>query len=186
MSEARQITGIFLSIATLTILLPRLLPLKLLRLSPIISSTISLQFAYDEYTFLSCWMQPSYRPEANALLPAWFTSWGPWGTKVVFGSFTFSLASGLANLFTGRGVEEATVGRYWYAAGFVFAAAHLFIFGVKALKLLAMIRGGKPEGESTVSMGKWLEMHLLRSVTVDLPAVICFVVAALSVVDVVV
>jgi hypothetical protein len=68
----------------------------------------------------------------------------------------------------------------------VFAAAHLFIFGVKALKLLAMIRGGKPEGESTVSMGKWLEMHLLRSVTVDLPAVICFVVAALSVVDVVV
>jgi hypothetical protein len=49
-----------------------------------------------------------------------------------------------------------------------------------------MIRGGKPEDESTVSMGKWLGMHLLRSVTVDLPAVICFVVAALSVGDVVI
>jgi hypothetical protein len=78
------------------------------------------------------------------------------------------------------------VGRYWYAAGFVFAAAHLLVFGQNALKLLAMIRGGKPSGESTVSMGKWLEMHRLRSFVVDLPAMVCFVIAALSVMDVVV
>jgi hypothetical protein len=181
MSAKFQITFILLSIISLT-----LLPIKLLRLLPVISSTISMQFAYDEYAFLSCWMDTSYTAQANTLLPPWFKNWGPWGTNVVFGSFGLSLASGMANFLTGRERPEAMVGRYWYAAGFVFAAAHLLVFGQKALKLLAMIRGGKPGGESTVSMGKWLEMHRLRSFVVDLPAMVCFVVAALSVMDIVV
>ena len=75
------------------------------------------------------------------------------------------------------------MGRYWYAAGVGFAAAHLFVWGPTALKLLAMIRRGEPEGKATVSMAKWLEMHRTRSFLVDLPAVVCFVVGLLSVVD---
>ena len=71
-------------------------------------------------------------------------------------------------------------------AGVAFAAAHLLIWGQKALGLLAMIRGGEPSGETTVSMGRWLEMHGLRSFAVDLPAMVCFIVAALSVMDVIV
>lgn len=183
MSAAVQIVGVFLSIAALTVLLPILLPVKLLRLIPVISSTISLQFAYDEYAFLSRWVQPAYRAEADALLPAWFTSWGPWGTNVVFGSFATSLASGLANFLAGRDVQGTAVGRYWYAAGVGFATAHLLVWGPTALKLLAMIRKGEPEGRTTVSMSKWLEMHRSRSFLVDLPAVVCFVAALLSVVD---
>jgi hypothetical protein len=186
MSANLQVTLVLISTISLILTLPFLIPLKLLRLLPIISSTISLQFAYDEYAFFSCWMDPSYTAQANTLLPPWFKNWGPWGTNVVLGSFTLSLASGMANFLTGKEVPEAVVGRYWYAAGFIFAVAHLLVFGQKALKLLAMIRGGEPGGESTVLMGKWLEMHSLRSFAVDLPAMVCFVVATLSVMDVVV
>lgn len=186
MSAARQIALIFISIISLTLALYSILPLKLLRIVPIISSTISLQFAYDEYAFLSCWMDPTYTAQANTLLPPWFKNWGPWGTNIVVGSFTISLASGMANFLAGREVVEVTVGRYWYMAGVAFAAAHLLIWGQKALGLLAMIRGGEPGGETTVSMGRWLEMHRLRSFAVDLPAMVCFIVAALSVMDVMV
>jgi len=185
MSAALQITGLFASMGGLTYLLPKVVPLKLLRLIPVISSTISLQFAYDEYAFLSRWVQPAYRAQADALLPPWFTSWGPWGTKVVFGSFTISIASGLANFLAGREVGEAAAARYWYAAGLGFAAAHLLVWGPTALKLLAKIRKGEPEGRATESMSKWLSMHLTRSILVDLPAVVCFVAGLMSVVDVV-
>lgn len=179
-------TGLFASMGGLTYLLPKVVPLTLLRLIPVISSTISLQFAYDEYAFLSRWVQPAYRAQADALLPTWFTSWGPWGTNVVFGSFTISIASGLANFVAGREVREAAVGRYWYAAGLGFAAAHLLVWGPTALKLLAKIRKGEPEGRATESMRDWLAMHLTRSILVDLPAVFCFVAGLMSVVEVVV
>lgn len=185
MSAARQIIVLFISIAALAVLLPKLLPLKLLRLIPVISSTASLQFAYDEYAFLSRWVQPQYREHADALLPAWFTSWGPWGTNVVFCSFALSLASGLANFATGWDVDEVILGRYWYLTGFSFAAAHLLVWGPQALKLLAMIRQGEPEGMATVSMGNWLEMHTRRSFLVDFPAVICFIVALMSDIEVI-
>lgn len=169
---AVQIAALLLSVALLSALLHLVLPPTLLRILPIISSIISLQFAYDEYAFLSCWVHDSYRPQANALLPAWFTHWGPWGTRVIFTSFTLSLGAGCANVIACTGSAK-----FWYAAGVCFAAAHLLIFGAKALKLLGKIRRGEPEGAGTASLGQWLEMHAMRSFTVDLPAAICFIVA---------
>lgn len=176
-TTAAQIALLLLSVATLAALLRQLLHPTLLRLLPIISSIISLQFAYDEYAFLCCWVQDSYRHQADALLPAWFTHWGPWGTRVVFTSFSLSLGAGFANIAACASAPETGSAKFWYAAGASFAALHLLIFGPRALKLLGMIRRGEPEGASTASLGKWLEMHAVRSFTIDLPAAICFIVA---------
>ena len=182
-SALRQIMIVLLFVVTVPAILPKLLPLKLLRLMPILSSVISLQFAYDEYAFLSMWDNDSYRAQADALLPLWFTNWGPWGTIVVVASFPISIASGLANILPGFNVHGSTGATYYYAAGTTFAAAHLVIFGSRALRLLAMIRNGEPTGASTVSMRKWLDLHAVRSFTVDLPAAVCFIVAGLLAVD---
>ncbi|KAI1037834.1 hypothetical protein LB503_009516 [Fusarium chuoi] len=172
---SRQIMWLLVSIAVLSTLFGLILPTKLLRLLPVISSIVSLQFAYDEYAFLSCWTIPQYRVQANELLPLWFTNWGPWGTKVVFGSFTLSLASGFANTVTswnGTGARSIVVS---YLAGTLFAAGHLLIFGPKAIDLLAKIRRNDANASSTASLELWLEMHLTRSLVVDLPAVVCFI-----------
>lgn len=182
---AAQIAALLLSVGALAVLLRGLLPPTLLRLLPIISSTISLQFAYDEYAFLCCWVHDSYTQQANALLPHWFTHWGPWGTRVVFTSFTLSLGAGLANLAACSSAPETGSAKFWYAAGACFAVAHLLIFGARALRLLGMIRRGEPEGASISSLRKWLEMHAVRSFTVDLPAAICFIVAGLLSLEVV-
>ncbi|KAJ6581544.1 hypothetical protein B0H19DRAFT_511635 [Mycena capillaripes] len=151
------------------------LGLKLLRLSPVISSTASLIWAYDEYSFLSSWMNPSYRTQADALLPPWFKTWAPKGTRVLFTSFPMSLIAGIANTFTHRASLQTAGVFYWL--GVFFTAAHFF-YGPKALTLLKSIRDAQPAGRTTESMGEWLRMHRTRTVTTDLLAFICFTVAA--------
>ncbi|KAF4953795.1 hypothetical protein FGADI_5788 [Fusarium gaditjirri] len=172
---SRQIIWLLASIVILSALFGLLLPTKLLRLLPVISSIVSLQFAYDEYGFLSCWTIRQYRVQANELLPLWFTNWGPWGTNVVFGSFTLSLASGISNAVTtwnGTGAQSVVL---FYMAGTLFAAGHLLIYGPRAIDLLARIRRNDANASSTASLELWLEMHLTRSLVLDLPAVVCFI-----------
>jgi len=153
------------------------LGLKFLRLCPIISSTTSLVWAYDEYTFLGAWMNPTYRAQADALLPPWFITWAPKGTRVLFTSFPISLIAGIANAYTHRASLEATGALKFYWLGVFFALAHFF-YGGMAVRLLKAIRNGEPEGKTTKSMGDWLRMHWARTFTTDLPAVICFTIAA--------
>ncbi|CEI67684.1 hypothetical protein FVEN_g9503 [Fusarium venenatum] len=177
---SQQIIKLLVSIIVLSIVFGIILPTKFLRLLPVISSIVSLQFAYDEYKFLSCWTKRQYREQANELLPPWFTNWAPAGTKVVFGSFTLSLASGLANaasVWKGTG-DLITI--LSYMAGTLFAAGHLLVFGPTAIKLLAKIRRNDEDAKSTESLELWLKMHLTRSLVVDSPAVLCFIIGLLN------
>ncbi|EYB33453.1 hypothetical protein SNK03_004025 [Fusarium graminearum] len=180
---SQQIIKLLVSIILLSFLFGTILPAKLLRLLPVISSLVSLQFAYDEYFFLSCWTRRQYRAQANELLPLWFTNWAPAGTKVVFGSFTLSLSSGLANAVTiwrGTGDQITALS---YMAGTLFAAGHLLVFGPTAIKLLAKIRRNDADAQSTESLEMWLKMHATRSFVVDLPAVVCFTIGLLNAIE---
>jgi hypothetical protein len=153
------------------------LGLKLLRLCPIISSTASLLWAYDEYAFFTAWMNPAFKPQADALLPKWFVTWAPKGTRVLATSFPMSLIAGIANTFTHRASLQTTGALPFYWLGVFFTSAHFF-YGPTALRLLKAIREGEPKGETTKSMGKWLRMHRARTLTTDLLAFICFTIAA--------
>ncbi|KAJ7612450.1 hypothetical protein DFH06DRAFT_148892 [Mycena polygramma] len=154
------------------------LGLKLLRLSPVISSTTSLVWAYDEYAFLSSWvnLNPSYGAQADALLPPWFKTWAPRGTRVL-ASFPLSLLAGVANAFTHRESLQAAGALKFYWLGVFFTVAHFF-YARRALRLLKAIREGEPAGKTTVSMAEWLKMHQGRTIIADLPSFICFTIAA--------
>lgn len=166
-------------IALLAIFLPYVLTLKILRLTPLISSTVNLMWAVDEYMFLSSWLSPSYRDQANALLPDWFATWSRMGSLVLFSSFPFSLGSGIANVLTSRETNAASGALKWYWAGLIFTFAH-FLFAPKALKLLAAIRHGEPKGNATESMRLWIAMHSIRIAVADLPAFLAFATALLT------
>ncbi|KAJ7668314.1 hypothetical protein B0H17DRAFT_1087740 [Mycena rosella] len=153
--------------------------LKLLRIFPVISSTVNLMWALDEYAFLGSWMNPAYRAQADALLPPWFKTWGAKGTWVLITGFPMSLSAGLANAFIHRATLQASGALKWYWLGVGFTVAHFF-YGPTALRLLKAIRDGEPDGKPTQSMGQWLRMHATRTATTDLPAFICFTIAALG------
>ncbi|KAJ7504390.1 hypothetical protein B0H11DRAFT_515606 [Mycena galericulata] len=152
--------------------------LKLLRIFPVISSTVNLMWAYDEYAFLSSWMNTSYRAQADALLPHWFKTWMYTGTWLPAISFPMSIGVGLANIYRNR-ESLPTDALKWYWLGVGFTAAH-FLYAPKAIRLLSAIQAGGSDGKTTKPMGEWLNMHITRLMTADLPAFICFTVAALA------
>ncbi|KAN0120303.1 hypothetical protein V8E51_002511 [Hyaloscypha variabilis] len=153
--------------------------IRLLRILPVINSTVQLQFAVDEHIFLGTWMNPNFRDRANAHLPAWFTNWGKRGTWVIIVGYPINYSLALLNLMVSRGQLHAAGSERWYWLGLMFSVGHM-LFGPTALKLLAEIKNDIPKGNSTYSMGVWLKMNWIRALITDFPALVCFTVAALK------
>lgn len=154
--------------------------IRLLRLLPVLTSTITLQFALDEHIFLGTWMQPSFRSQANTHLPAWFTHWGRRGRWIIILGYPANYILAILNLLLSREQVLASGADKWYMLGLLFSAGHIAIFGKRAIKLLAEIKNDVPKGNSTYSMGVWLRMNWVRALVTDLPAWFCFIVAALK------
>ncbi|WWC60321.1 uncharacterized protein I303_102892 [Kwoniella dejecticola CBS 10117] len=172
-------------------IVPSLLPVPIVRLCPLVSSVVSLQWAVDEYQFLSSWLSTSH-PNSPDVLPDWFRQWGPKSTLVLFSSFAWSAGGGLTNIYNLRNTPfKLDSAKMFYALGTVLAFGHM-AFGPKALRLLHEIRNGdkdsdgagnqegKGRGKSMESLREWLSMHVVRTIITDLPAVVCFFVAALK------
>jgi hypothetical protein len=155
-------------------------PIRILRILPVITTTVSLMFAVDEHIFLGTWMAPTFRDRANAHLPAWFQLWGRRGRWVIILGYPANYALGILNLLVDRRQLKLVGAEKWYWMGLLFSVGHIAIYGKRALGLLADIRGDVPKGNSTYSMGAWLRMHTIRTFTTDLPALACFVVGALK------
>ncbi|KAF7906307.1 hypothetical protein EAF00_000586 [Botryotinia globosa] len=124
-------------------------------------STAVLMFTVDEHIFLGI----------CPLRGRWVILLGYPGTCVL----------GVLNLLVARPQLKVAGAEKWYAMGLLFSVAHVAIFGKRALKLLAEIKGDVPKGNSTFSMAAWLRMHMVRTCTTDFPALVFFVVGALKV-----
>jgi hypothetical protein len=183
-SFPQQLVILLSGITIIAILLPHLVPLNLLRLVPLITSTINLMWAADEYMFVSSWLSTSYREQAQKLLALWFATWGPMGSKVLFSSFPFSLGAGIANVLSSRDTIAASGALKWYWAGLFFTMVH-FGFAPKALGLLAAIKKVAPAGNPTESLRQWIAMHLIRVITADTPAFLSYATAVLTTMQVV-
>jgi hypothetical protein len=180
----QQLMLLLIGIAVIATLLPRLVPLGFVRMLPLISSTVSLMWAADEYMFLSSWLPTAYHEQAQALLPLWFATWGRMANWVLFSSFPISLGAAIANVTTSRATSGASGALMWYYAGLFFTSAHFF-YGPKALGLLAAIRKPAPAGNPTASLSQWITMHLTRVVTADAPAFLAFATAVLTSIQVI-
>jgi len=154
--------------------------LRVLRILPVLSTAITLQFAVDEHIFLGTWMHPSFRDRANTHLPAWFYNWGRRGRWIIILGYPANYILGILNLLIARDQLKAAGSEKWYWLGLLFSAGHIAIYAKGALKLLSDIKEDVPKGNSTYSMGVWLKMNWVRAVTTDMPAWVCFVVAALK------
>jgi hypothetical protein len=154
--------------------------LRILRILPVLGSTVTLMFAVDEHIFLGTWMHPDFRDRANAHLPGWFTHWGRRGRWVIILGYPFNFLVSIANLLVARHQLQAAGATPWYSLGFLFSFGHIAIFGFRALGLLADIRNDRPKGNSTYSMGVWLTMNWFRALVTDFPAWLFFIAGALK------
>lgn len=154
--------------------------LRVLRLLPVITSTVSLMFAVDEHIFLGTWMHPTLRDRTNAHLPAWFQRWGRRGRWPIILGYPTNYVLAILNLIVAREHLYTRGAAKWYGLGLLFSVGHIAVYGKGAIKLLADIKADIPKGNSSYSMGVWLRMNWQRALTTDLPAWLCFIVAALK------
>ena len=174
-----------------------ILGLQLLKLTPVITSTINLQFANDEWQFLTPWVE-TYAQDtslARQVLPGWASKWQSRGLWQALICLPLPIMSGIGMHFALRPGNASSILRdpllaewrgpaieaaRWYLVGSGFALLH-FAFGSTAMRLLGQMKGAeKSERERNVeSVAEWLDMHRLRTIVSDLPAFACFLAATI-------
>ena len=147
---------------------------SLLGVAPLITSTASLMYAHDQDLFFRAFLDGKYRTKADNLLPPWMGVCLRRAFKIIGILYpsTILLALANTNIFTGRW-DDGTI---FYWAGLAFTVAH-FAYGKTALRLLDRIQNDATNGNATSDMRAWLNMNLMRSLSVDLPGWLCFLLA---------
>lgn len=150
----------------------------LLRTAPLVTSTCSLWYSFDQDFFLNIFLHPDHRSRSNDLLPSYFRVFFRHGVMRVLGLLALTLSSGGYNILAGRqpGVGSQRV-LLWYTAGTVMAASHLLFVPPIATRVQAVMED-QSQGQSTRDLERWLTVHRVRTWTVDLAAWACFAVGA--------
>jgi hypothetical protein len=111
-------------------------------------------------------------PAINKALRLFWKHWVPAGMTLI-------LSIGVATLATGvQTVREFDAySNPWYVAvaGVLFGLGH-FAYGGAAMNLMEKLRDEKveKEGKTVDWQREWLRVHRIRTVTTDIPAVLCF------------
>ncbi|KAI1316783.1 hypothetical protein F5Y16DRAFT_414701 [Xylariaceae sp. FL0255] len=142
------------------------------------SSTSSLWYAWDQYEQMTLFRQNELKPLSNQLLPRYFTAFFSRGVPRVLGLLAATTFSCGAILRSSSGMLKASGAYSWYIGGLCLALAHLawvpFIVGpVQAIE--------KDAKEHNVThLDNWLRLHVWRTLTVDICAWICCIMATIA------
>ncbi|KXH33022.1 hypothetical protein CSIM01_05157 [Colletotrichum simmondsii] len=155
-------------------------PLVALRVAPLVSSTCTLLFAWDQHFFLSLFNDTSeLRKKSAPMLKPYFNTFFSRGVFFVLGFIAVSTSTGIANLYTQPAALRSQGTYWWYAAGAAMSAGHLLYVPAVAPHVKALAEA-KDDDDVNGILDEWLKANWLRMVTVDLGAWLAFGVGALS------
>lgn len=145
-------------------------PTTLLRLTPLISSTCTLWFAWDQRVMYSTFTHPDLRNESSAILPLWWRKvLDLHEIERVLLPVTITTVASIVNIRKHGALLRAKGSWAWYAAGAALAVGHVAYVPGVMYKIQAMIEdNGK--GEAVEQQRRWLRVHNVRTLTVDLGA----------------
>ncbi|KAI1383550.1 putative integral membrane protein [Hypoxylon trugodes] len=147
----------------------------ILHFVPVISTTSSLWFAWDQYEFLTLFRKPDLRGLSNELLPSYFTSFFNRGAPRVLALLTTTVIScGSILRYSPSTILRDSAP--WYIAGLSFALGHQVFVPFILPSIQAIKNDGKEK--NVAELESWLRVHTWRSLTVDLAAWVCCIVAA--------
>ncbi|KAI0975514.1 hypothetical protein F4678DRAFT_273011 [Xylaria arbuscula] len=149
-------------------------PLVVLRIAPVVTSTMAMRFSHDQYFFLSNLLAPEHRDKANSIVPSYFTTFfmrGIWDIGILY---TLTPAFGITNFYS-----RPNGAWKWYAAGTAFAFFHMAFVPLVMHKVKGLF-DDEPKGQGNKNLREWLNVHILRSWVADIPAWTCFVIGCLK------
>ncbi|KAI1373406.1 putative integral membrane protein [Hypoxylon crocopeplum] len=152
-------------------------PTTLLRVVPVISSTCSLWFGWDQYEFLLLFLKPDIQGHSNQLLPSYFKTFFDRGApRVVFLLLT-TLTSSAANLrYAPQSLLRERGATIWYWGSILFTLGHQIYFPFILPHIKAITSDAKEK--NIHELRSWLYVHNWRTLTVDLAGWVCNLVAA--------
>lgn len=150
-------------------------PLVALRAAPLVSSTCTLLFAWDQHLFLSNFNLPETRKQTGLIISPYFKSFFQRAIWQVLGFITVTASTSVLNLYTGRPLLNARGSASWYMAGATLSAGHLLFVPIIAPKVRDLAEDTK--GDSNDSLDRWLSINAVRGLTVDLAAWVACIIA---------
>ncbi|PKY00806.1 hypothetical protein P168DRAFT_293212 [Aspergillus campestris IBT 28561] len=153
-------------------------PLIALRLAPLVSSTCSLWFAWDQNIFFGNFIHPANRTASDRILPTYFQTFFRSGVIWVLTLLGLSLSTAGINIVMDPASLAQSQSLRWYAAGAAFTAGHALYAPIVA-PIVRAISEDRSKGHSTRDLERWLWWNTLRMGTVDLAAWVCFGVGAM-------
>lgn len=149
--------------------------MTILHIAPIVCSTISIWFAFDQWFFLRIFLKKDIEPQTRHFLTSYWTTFADDGIPIVLLGVAGTAASTVAVLTTDSdNILREKGSYYWYMASAIFAVSHLTF----AAKILPVIKDLK-EGGLGPALRRWIRVHNTRALTVDLACwVTCMVASA--------
>lgn len=170
-------------------------PQKTLLLAPVVSSTCSLLFAWDQHIFLNLLTHPELSDRTNAILPTYWRVFFPRGLAQVVSFLGITTWTSIGAVVYHKALLQKRGALPWYVASATLAVAHLVFvpFVAPAIKYIMEDEGGRSRerkvaepGNRNVDMqSKWLGYNMVRMLTTDLGAWVCCLVGVMKTFDVV-
>ncbi|KAL1866680.1 hypothetical protein Daus18300_006624 [Diaporthe australafricana] len=137
--------------------------MSVLHLIPVVTSTVSLWFAIDQYFFLGIFLHKDIEPGTkHVLTPDWKTTIAT-GLGYVIAPLVVTIASTASILnITSTKLLQDKGSCCWYIASAVLTAGHSTFVSAILPRIRSLSNGGL-----TPARSMWRRMHVTRTVTVD-------------------
>jgi hypothetical protein len=152
----------------------------LLRVTPLISSSFCIWFAWDQYFYLHLFTIPNVRPKSPQVLPSYMKAFYPSASARVAVTWITTMATSIATIYSQNSVITPQQSLWWYKAGLSMTVGHALFAPIILPTIVSILKyGDKSAGQEDIMklLSRWLNIHIIRSLTVDLFAWVCFVVA---------
>ncbi|GAB0133899.1 hypothetical protein EsDP_00002293 [Epichloe bromicola] len=164
---------------------------KALLLAPLVSSSCSLVFAWDQHVFLSNFTHPELSGRGNAILPTYWRVMFPWGLTQVVSLLGVTTWTSVGAIVWHRGLLQRRGSLQWYAGAAGLAVGHLLYAPLVAplIKYMMDDEGGgrplerrraEPGNRNVEAQRRWMGYNMARLLTTDLGAWVCCAVAVVK------
>ncbi|WYZ38318.1 hypothetical protein EsH8_III_000232 [Colletotrichum jinshuiense] len=138
--------------------------MSILHLVPVVSSTITLWLAVDQYLFLGIFLNKKVEPNTKDVLTPYWNRMIDTVVPVIIAPLLVTMASTATILATSSEELLRDKGSFsWYIASTALAASHFAFVPIIMPKIRGLQNGGL-----TPELRRWMRVHIIRSFTVDL------------------
>ncbi|KAH8697953.1 putative integral membrane protein [Talaromyces proteolyticus] len=154
-------------------------PMAALAVAPLISSSCTLWFAWDQTLFLRIFNHDENRSKSNEILSGYWKAFLPASLPRVVGLLGLTFWGVVGNYYWRHDSLVSNQSLKWYIGGAALSASHLLFTPLVVPRIQTLIDDDRSKMQPSKVLDEWLSIHALRTWTVDVAAWACIAVAVM-------